>query len=666
MRAVDEDRPGQTAGCGRSLRGSLRGSLLLAAAILLAAWGPALGALVLTVVGDSAWDSISRMMVTALVYAPTAGIVLSIGQRSVAAVLTALACTSGLSSLTKAASALPGSPRLALIEVFEPAVVYAMHLSELAALGVLIWLLSRHPLRRVGVWLGCSAILLDAANSAAHLFGAAPSALQQLLPLLLALGSFLLGVTATLRLWWRDWQVERILPWFCAGALLLVASYLHLVPGVGGITMSVSAAAFMIAQSLLPTAILAAVFGGSGTIIDRRLVSGLTWAQSLGCGIGLYVLLDALLRGLGAGSTLAGGAAAAVLALGFSVMLSVFRDFTTLAFFGSGGSPRRVLARLAEQTEKTAKVGKTAQGDALAGIADALREIWHLAAVEISSATDGAQLGRAGTAGSTAVSHRLVAGGQAVGTIRCSSDDPAVLTNIVQPMLNQIGGLLAVTVQLAIANRDLASLRERTRGVSREERRLLHGELHDEIAPSLSGIGFAIAAARRLTSSGSPDATDVIERVRAEVHSTTERVRSLARALLPAALDAGDLDGALHELVARFSDPGFTVTIRAEGTDAVETDSQLSAYLVLADAIDILAKDERIRGVHVEVGLRGATLTASLAIETAGASQMDDNFDGQLDDPLVAISRHCAEAGAILELPDPAGPPHAPRVVIPL
>lgn len=641
---------------------------MLAALILLAAWGPASAAIVLTATTQSPWEPVSRLVVTALVYAPTASIVQSIGQRAVAAVLTALAVASGVSALTKAlltisSARLPGEPLVMLDAVSS----YAMHLAELSALGMLIWLLGGHPLRRVGLALGWAAILLDIVLAVAGRIGAVQGAAMPPVhsaPLLLALGGFLFGAVATLGRWRGAWQAERIVPWFCAGAALMVVSYLYLIPGLAepaGPTASASAATFIAAQSLLPTAVLAAVFGGSGAIIDRRLVTGLIWAQSLACAIALYVLVDAAMLALGLGATLAGGLAAAVLALVFSLMLGVFRDFTETAFFGPGGSVRRVLARLGEPASSGAGEG------GLAGMAQALREVWHLRSVSIL-ATDGSRLAQTGDDGEAAVSYDLVSGRRSVGTIRCTADEPAALSNIVAPMLDQIGGLLGAAVQLAIANQDLASLRERTREVSREERRLLHGELHDELAPALTGIGFAIAGARRLVSGGSPAASDALDRLQAETAETTGRVRRLARALLPAALDAGDLDGALRELAARFSGPEFSVTASARGTDRAAVDAggpddsgrygQLTAYLVLADAVEILSREGRARSVHLEASLGEGAIVIALRTEPARGERIDAALE--------SISLRCAEAGGLLVAPGEQAADVAPRAVIPL
>ena len=65
-----------------------------------------------------------------------------------------------------------------------------------------------------------------------------------------------------------------------------------------------------------------------------------------------------------------------------------------------------------------------------------------------------------GDPGPAAIEHELRVAGGANGRILCTADDRAVLTNIVEPMLEQISGFVAISVQLALAGRDLAALRD--------------------------------------------------------------------------------------------------------------------------------------------------------------------------------------------------------------
>ena len=612
-----------------------------AAAVLLLAWLPALAAVLLGGLGDAGWDPIARMVVTALVYGPAAGIVGSIRQWGVATILAGLALTSGWLALLVALREAPAAG--SWTDAVYPLAAQLGRLSELAALGLLIWLLGPHPGRRAGLLLGSLAILLEAGRAAAEWAGLAVSTVASPLliaPLVMALLSFGLGVAGTVGRWWRGGGVGRmVLAWFGLAAGLMLVSYLELVPGFGGFAGGVGTATFVVAQSLLPTAILAAVVGGSGVVIDRRLVEGIVWAQSLGCGVGLYLVANAAALALGATPPVAGGLAAALLALTFSVMLGVLGDLTALVFFGPGISVRRVLARLGDQVSAGDQPGE------LTGLAEALREVWHLDSVMLTAGTEPTPIATAGTPGGPELVHRIVSGGQPIGAIRCTAADQAVLANLVSPMLARIDGLIGVAVQLAAANQDLAALRRRTREVSRGERRLLHRELHDELAPALAGIGFGLSGVRRQVADGSAAAPAALRKLQDELVATTERVRRLARALLPAALDSGDLDGALRELAGRFSGVGCQVTASAPGTDVLPGADQIAVYLVLADVVELLVREAGATRIRIEVTLDDTVVAARLAAEPPPGSA----------DLQAALLRRVSEAGGTLAVDGAAG-----------
>lgn len=626
------------------------------ALLVLAAWLPALAAVAIGTANGAGWAPVLRLVVTALVYAPVAAVVLGIRRFAVAAITAGLAVSSGLAALT-AMLPVEHAPALAAAQT---AASYATHLAELAAFGILIWLLTPLPGRRRGVALGVAAILLDTLIALARWTGEDPPAWAMLVPLLVALLGFLTGACLTVRAWLRERGTRRIvLIWFAAGALLMVLSYLHLVPGIGpappgGIVAELGTAAFILAQGLLPTAVLAAVFGGAGAVIDRRLATGAVWTQALAGAIGLYVLVHALAIRFGASEAMAGALGAALLALSFSLTLGLLRRLTELIFFGPGASARAVLSRLAQQ------VSAGGDRDGLDELAEALREVWHLRAVSLrpaaerSPAVEPASPAGPPQAGPAVLEVRLEAGGSRVGTIVCSADDPSVLRNVVQPMLEEIGGLLAAAVQLATANQDLAAMRQRTLGVSQEERRMLHRELHDEIAPALAGIGFGMAGARRMLAAKAPGAPAAIAELQTSLSRKAETVRRLARALLPAALDAGDLEGALRELAARFTAPGFAVSASAPGADALDGETQLAAYLVLADAVEILSRSTWTSALGIEVDTSGAgEVVAHLLTDAAP--------DSETSPTRTRLEQQCTEAGAALDAHFAAG---RARVVI--
>src|SRR5690606_33002305 len=133
------------------------------------------------------------------------------------------------------------------------------------------------------------------------------------------------------------------------------------------------------------------------------------------------------------------------------------------------------------------------------------------------------------------------------GTITLTGSDRGALERI-RPVLNHTAALIAAAVLLASVNEEVAATRRRTLDVRREERRVLHSELHDSLAPALAGIGFGLTAVDRMLAKDDPRWQAALRELRHETAASMEDVRRLARTLLPTALDQGDLEGALNEL----------------------------------------------------------------------------------------------------------------------
>lgn len=559
----------------------LRAALTAPAAVVLVAlaWLPAAAAVVVATVLDASWAAVLRLVVTALVYAPLAALLLRARRRALTAIVAALATSSGWLALAVVGDGLEG-PAPSAAEALA-LLLFLARQTENAALGVLPWLFARAGRTRVaGVALGIGAIAADTVLSASASLGAAVPHELRTLPLAAAVASFAIAALVLAVQRRGHPQARLALGCFVVGGALLVASYSRLlVPASEPLLLLACDVAFVLAQALLPTGLLGILVADRALVPDRALVAGVTWAQSLAFAISLYLVVDALARASGLPATVAGAGAAGALALAFSGMNAVIERRTVRLYFGQGADAREVLGRLG------ARLGSV-EGPpaALLGIAESLREVWSLSSVTIAPAGEGTPL-RAGEPGRHRIIAELRAGGRGMGQIELSSDDPAALHGTVAPVFDEISGLIAVAVLLAGINQEVATTRRRTLGVRRQERRLLHHQLHDELAPALAGLVFGLTAAQRLVLAGAPNAPQAVAGLRHEVAERAEEVRRIARTLLPASLDAGDLDDALRELARRFTGHGVAVTVRSSGADVLDTAVQLAVYLVLAEAI---------------------------------------------------------------------------------
>ncbi|WP_308797334.1 sensor histidine kinase [Agromyces silvae] len=575
--------------------------------IVALAWIPLAAMVAVSAIASIEWAGTLRLLITAVVYAPVAAIALTRRRAAVAVITGALAVTSAWFALAVIVGELPGTrPEIdGLVRWF----AFLARQPELAALAILPWLLLRRRDRlwAWGVAFGFVAVVGECVTWVLWFVGVPTTAWVDLLPLLAALASFVAAAIALAGEWRSGTDRERqALTWLALGVTLLLLSYVRVVVELPSPLAVVADATFVLAQGLLPTAILAVLLGGREIASDRRLAGGIVWVQSLALAVSLYLVVNEAGILIGMPQAIAGAFAAGALALAFGAVSRFVRRRTALLYFGPGADARQVLSRLGE------RLAVAGEDTGIRGIAESLLATWQLSSVTIEPGAEAGPV-RVGTPGPALIATELRAGGRPIGTIELTSDDASVLEHRVRPVLEDLAGLIAVAVLLATVNQEVAATRRRTLGVRREERRMLHRELHDELAPALAGIGFGMAAASRLIETGDPAAADAVAELRAHVAVRTEDVRRLARTMLPAALDAGDLDGALHELAQRFSGDGLELVVHSGGTDVLDAGVQVALYLALAEAVSRLRREPGLQRIDMRVGIEDARVVARLS-----------------------------------------------------
>lgn len=546
-----------------------------------------------------------RLLVTASVYAPVAAVSLRFRRNDIAVIEGTLAVLSGWFALLSLLHAL--SPDDAALHAAVIALSHLWGLAELAAVGLLAWLLMPRRVRRppAGIAMGVAALALEVVAMLGGLI--APSDVWEApVPLAVAIVSLATATTVLARGWRPSSARERAASrWFLAGALLLLASYARLLPGLPAPLGGLTDAVFVLSHAFLPLGILAL----SGvTSRARHTGDVVAVAQSLAFGVSAYLAVGVIAGALGLEPLWSGALAAAALALVFGATVRVTRARLDALFIEPPPDARHVLARLGAHL---AGPGPGSLGD----LASALRDTWRLSSVDIDL----------GAAGREAVGHRvepsitlpLVSAGRPIGDVTLSGAERHSLQDDVLPVLRQTAGLIAVAVQLALVNEEVAATRRRTLDVRREERRILHGELQGSLAPALAGIGMRLAAADALLTRGDERWRGELQALRADTAILTEDVRRLSRTLLPTALDQGDLEGALGELAAALSGPAMRVEIDAKGTDILASDEQLRVYLLLSESLVLARRTEGIRSARGSITLDGISTRVSARVRPA-------------------------------------------------
>ncbi|WP_436697551.1 sensor histidine kinase [Nocardioides sp. BYT-33-1] len=251
---------------------------------------------------------------------------------------------------------------------------------------------------------------------------------------------------------------------------------------------------------------------------------------------------------------------------------------------GGAADPVRLLTQLGRQ------VRGEGRHDVLPALVESVRDGLRLARVsvvstaepliEVSSGTERPQA----TAEHRAVV-RLVVDDRHVGDLAALAAPGQRLDGRTRRVLRSLSDVLALSLDLVQSQLRLQAASERLGEVRHEERRMLRRELHDSLGPALAGVGLGLAAAQRRLRHDPPGASALLDEMRAELTRRTEDIRMLARSLLPAQLDDGDLAAALDVLAERFRGAGLDVRTYVDPAAVLDTRHQIAVYHVATEAL---------------------------------------------------------------------------------
>jgi signal transduction histidine kinase len=395
------------------------------------------------------------------------------------------------------------------------------------------------------------------------------------------LGGLVGAVHLAIRAFRAGPEERRGLLWVMVSVLMLALAYLAFEVGLTleGPLLGVGAASLCAAQVMLPAAIFVLVIRHPSWNVDLAISRAVVGALLTAAVLAAYIVLVwAGGRVLPTGRDSAALIAVAVLALGVMPVRAWLQRRVERLVFGSTSDAGELLDRLGSD------VG--AGGDdrsILEGLVEGLRRSLRLSRVAVES-TAGEPVVAAGREGTAPVAVPLRSRGRDVGVLRLSAPPGERLDLRTVRLVEQISGLVAVALDLALVNTDLERARSRLLDVRQEERRLLRRELHDGLGPSLAGVALALAAIDK-TSTLVPDDAELLSQLQDELSRRADDVRQMARVLLPPALEDGRLGDALEVLAGRFSQSRFVVSVRADEPDRIDSSRQVALYHIAAEGV---------------------------------------------------------------------------------
>lgn len=161
--------------------------------------------------------------------------------------------------------------------------------------------------------------------------------------------------------------------------------------------------------------------------------------------------------------------------------------------------------------------------------------------------------------------------------------------------------------------RTLAELQEsRARLVTtrEEERRRLRRELHDSLAPALSGLSLSAAALARRT--GLPEASEL----HLDIQDVVRQTREIAYDLRPPVLDDHGLVAAILDRTA--ADDGLQVRVTGPEPLVLSAAVDLAALRIVTEAVANARKHAGGHQVCVEIAVRDDRLELSVADDGCG------------------------------------------------
>jgi signal transduction histidine kinase len=205
-----------------------------------------------------------------------------------------------------------------------------------------------------------------------------------------------------------------------------------------------------------------------------------------------------------------------------------------------------------------------------------------------------------------------------------------------------LGGL--IRSHLAHLVEELRASRARIVEAGTAERRRLERDLHDGAQSRLVALALLLRAAR--LRAGDPKLAELLDQAQAELQTSLEELRELARGIHPAVLTDRGLEPALAALTSRAPLP---VTLEVEGQDRLPGPVESAAYFVVSEALTNVAKYAQATQATVAVRRVNGSVTVDVTDDGVGGA------DASGGSGLRGLADRLAALDGTLRLDSPAG-----------
>ncbi len=361
-------------------------------------------------------------------------------------------------------------------------------------------------------------------------------------------------------------------------------------------------------------------------VVSRTLMFGFLAVFIAIVYVGVVVAIPAAILGRrGEGFDVLPFVAAAVIALAFQPVRERARRLAARLVYGDRASPYEVLSTLAN------RMGETyADSDLLPRIARALAEgtgaqrtqVWLRIGDRLrpqatwppdhelpsSVAVLGEELPPLPAQRAVPVQHR----GELLGALTLDKRADETISSTEERLLDDVAsqaGLALRNIRLTEELRglvdELRASRQRLVKAQDQERRRLERNIHDGAQQQLVALAVKMRMADSLMDRDLAKAHEALAAVEADVHSTLEELRDLARGIYPPLLADEGLAAALTAQARKATIP---VQVRTDGVARYPQEVEATAYFCCLEALQNAGKYAEAAGVEIDLSVAGGEL----------------------------------------------------------
>jgi signal transduction histidine kinase len=181
-----------------------------------------------------------------------------------------------------------------------------------------------------------------------------------------------------------------------------------------------------------------------------------------------------------------------------------------------------------------------------------------------------------------------------------------------------------------------------------EERRRIRRDLHDGLGPALAGVALGLDAVHRMTGRSAPQAAELADQLKVEVHQSLADVRRLVEDLRPPDLDQLGLVGALRHQAGKVTerDPGLDVEVASVDLPHLPAAVEVAAYRIATEALTNVGRHASARSCRILLAMDDPA-DLRVEIEDDGVGLRNGRPDGV---GLTAMRERAVELGGSLHV----------------